>query len=79
LPIIEDVFKSEIEWIVHHSIKTVVSILRYIADVSIEDFTDLINASCSSVFFPEIFSDLRDSINSDSIEVELFDNAVDPI
>jgi hypothetical protein len=78
LPIVKDVFEGEIERIVHHSIKTVMSVVRNIANVSIEYFTNLIDASCSSVLFPEIFSDLRDSVNSDSIKVELFNNSVHP-
>jgi hypothetical protein len=55
-----------------------VSVRRYIANVTIEDFANLIDSSSCSIFFPEIFSDLRDSVDSDSIEVKLLNYPVNP-
>ena len=77
--VVENILQSEIKRVVHDAIETIVGVRRYIANVTIEYFANLIDSSSCSIFFPEIFSDLRDSVDSDSIEVKLFNNPVDPL
>ena len=78
LLVVEHILQSEIQRVVHHAIETVVSVRRYVANVTIEDFAYLIDSSRCSIFFPEIFSDLRDSVDSDSVEIKLLNHTVNP-
>ena len=73
----KDILDSEVHWVVEQS-SHVVLVIRNIAYVSIEAFTHL-EYSCSlAIFGPEWLLDVWDSIDTDSIEIKLGDNSVDP-
>ena len=75
---VENVSESEVERVVHGSIESIMSVVRDIADVTLEDFSNLVNSSGCSILLPEVFLDVRDSINSDTVEVEVLNNIFDP-
>ena len=66
----KDIFDSEVHWVVEQS-SHIVLVIRNIAYVSIKAFTHL-EYSCSlAIFRPEWLLDMRNSIDTDSIEIKL--------
>ena len=55
------------------------SVLRYIPNISVKNFSDLVDSSILSVLLPEVFLNVRDGINSDSIKVEFLHCVLDPV
>lgn len=78
LLVVENALQSKVKRVVHSSVECVISIVRYHTNVTIEDFTNLVYASSLSILLPERNLDMRNSVNSDTIEVKLLDSVVNP-
>jgi hypothetical protein len=76
---VENVPQSEVKGIVHGCVQAVVGIVGHIANITLEHLAYLVDAGGLSVFLPEIFLDMGDSINADSVEVELLDCVAYPV
>jgi hypothetical protein len=55
------------------------SVLGNIADFSLEDLTNLENASSLSIFLPEVRLDMGNGINTNSVKIKLLDSILDPL
>ena len=55
------------------------SVLRYIANITIENLSHLIDSCVFSILFPEVFLNMRHGVNSDSIKVELLNCIFNPV
>ena len=79
LLVIEDRLQSEIKWVIHGCIEPVMSILRHISDVTIQDLSNLIDSCILSIFLPEWLLNMRYSINADTVKVKLLNSIFDPV
>jgi hypothetical protein len=79
LLVIEDCLQSEIKWVIHGCIKSIMSILGDISDVTVEDLSNLIDTCILSIFFPEWLFNMRNSINANTVEVKLLNGIFNPV
>ncbi len=79
LLVVEDTLESEIKWVIHGCIKSIMGILGDISNVTIEDFSNLIDTCILSIFFPEWLFNMRYSINTNTVEVKLLNSILDPV
>jgi len=74
----EDVRNGVVHWVVEKSGKG--SLVRSnICGISIEVLAHLEDASSLTILTPEVHGDLRDSIDTDSIEAIVVDKIVNPV
>jgi hypothetical protein len=79
LLVVEDTLESEIKWVIHGCIKSIMSILGDISDVTVEDLSNLIDTCILSIFFPEWLFNMRDSINANTVKVKLLNGIFNPV
>ncbi len=79
LLVVEDTLQCEIKWVIHGCIKSIMSILGDISDVTVEDLSNLIDTCILSIFFPEWLFNMRDSINANTVEVKLLNGIFNPV
>ncbi len=79
LLVIEDCLQREKKWVIHGCIESVMSILRNVSDVTIQDLSNLIDSCILSVFLPEWLLNMRYSINANTVKVKLLYSIFDPV
>jgi len=72
------VFDSVIHGVVEHT-RQVVLVGAYITRITVETFSHLEDSCRATVLSPEILGDLRDSVDSDSIEIVSRHGLLDPV
>lgn len=55
------------------------SVLRNVSDVSVKNLTNLIYSSILSILFPEWLFNMRNSINTNTIEVKFLYSVLNPV
>ena len=79
LLVVEDTLQCEIKWVIHGCIKSIMSILGDISDVTVEDLSNLIDTCILSIFFPEWLFNMRYSINTNTVKVKLLNSIFNPV
>jgi hypothetical protein len=78
LPVLPDVTDGEVHGVVEEA-GEVVLVVAYVSWVSVEVLAHLEHSSGFSVLPPEVLWNFGDSIDSNSVEVELLNQVVDPV